>query len=161
MKKFICIIVTLVFVFCFSACGGNSEEKTTSAPAPELSIEQLAAAVSSGNGAVIDKMEGERYSYFAYVDEVDSQSFIECYMHHLNNSVYDYDYGIKINEINLSLSYYLNGDYDSQQEQMVLSLEQGDKIYFEGTLDDILTYNGMVSLIFKDVCLSEQNEVAQ
>lgn len=158
MKRIFCLIMVLIFCFLFSACGGNTEEETTtSAPAPDLSIEQIADALSTGNGAVIDKLEGERYSYFAYVYEVDSRSSIDCYMHHLNNSAYDYDYGIKINSIGLSLS----NEYDEQQEKMILDLREDDKIYFEGMLTEIYFYNGMVNLLFDDVRLTEQNQATQ
>ncbi len=157
-KKVICIIMSFIFAFSFSACSGKeSQEETTSAPAPDLSIEQIADALSTGNGAVIGRLEGKRYTYFAYVYEVDSRSSIDCYMHHLNNSVYDYDYGIKINSIGLSLS----NEYDEQQEKIILNLREDDKIYFEGMLTEIYFYNGMVNLLFDDVRLIEQNQATQ
>ena len=129
-KKVICIIMSFVFVFSFSACSGNGkEETTTSAPASEFPIDKLTEAHLSGNGAVYDtcvsELVNERYIMtHAKVYKVESRTRIGC-----GYSLYDDHWPLRYGDFKIDIA---DGQYD-----IISTLQDDDIIVFEGVLKHI------------------------
>lgn len=159
-KKVICIIMSFIFAFSFSACSGNGKEETTSVPASEFPIDKLTEAHLSGNGAVYDtcvsELVNERYIMtHAKVYEVESRTRVRC-----GYSLYDDDWPLHYNAFTLELPEPHNAI--EGQHEILLTLQKDDIIVFEGVLKDILIRKSplgdeWVSLDFSDVVIKSVN----
>lgn len=142
----------------FSACGGKGtdEENTTTAVVNEFSMEKLGEAYTSGNGAVYEKfvndLKFKKFNFVAIVDTVEGQMDIKCDAAYYD--VYRNFYGLHVIEINLETTI--------EQEEILMTLKEGDKIEFVGTFDQVWIYGdyNTTTINFTDVIIKTVNGTA-
>ena len=135
MKKIICLMLAIVMIFSFSACGDNSKENEVIKPENEVvelsasTLVELAEAFLSENGAVyqdcIDRICNKNYKYQAEVIKVDNTHRVDGSDAYSND-----DPALESRDI-LVFSVDIDA-YD--QVEVLKTLKEGDIVEFEGEL---------------------------
>ena len=119
MKKFICLLLVLVIIFSFSACGSYEPvEPTTSAPAVEMDLRTINSDFDNNEITARETHEGKRYKIIAKVNRVSE------------------DY-VNVSPLFISGSYSVYLYYNNSQGEFVRNISKDDIITFEGTLTTI------------------------
>ena len=124
IKKSICIILALISVFAFNACG---KKEKTYPPAKEISLATIQTDYEKNKINARETHEGERYRITAYVDDISEEEVVATEL-------------VGINYVEAHLKY-------KEQEDFVRSITTDDTITFEGTLTNM----SFADLTFEDV----------
>ena len=138
IKKLLCIVLALISVFAFNACGKNGTTEEFP-PAEKLHLPTLFDDYYSNHLAADEKYIGNRYRVTTKFDNASEEYVVAGhYQYYPNNRHIDDEVWVDFN-----LKYIKN------QRDAVLGFSEGDSIVFEGTLTraDVYFYD----LAFEDV----------
>ena len=132
IKKLLCVVIALISVFAFNACGKTDsnkekEENTTYPPAKNISIETIHLDYKKNEIVAKETHIGQRYRITSYVNDISEDEVV-------------------VKEL-VDIAYiYVHLKYKDQKD-FVRNITTDNIITFEGTLTD-MNYN---QLTFEDV----------
>lgn len=130
MKKLICIIMAMLFVFGFSACSGSNAEteNKTYAPATVMDLNTIFADFYNNEMKAKETHEGQRYRITATATDITENSVTVT-----EDIKHPYSVG----------SFRITLYFDESQIDFIKSLSRGNTVTFEGTLTDLQDGNWM------------------
>lgn len=128
IKKLLCIVLALISVFAFNACGKTDsnkekEEDTTYAPATAMELNTIYADFYDNELNAKESHEGQRYKITATATEITETHII------VTEKI--------VHPACLTGSFRVTVNFDESQLEFVKTLSRGNTVTFEGTLSNL------------------------
>lgn len=127
-KKTLCIILALISILAFNACGNEEKEKTY-APATAMELNTIYADFYDNELNAKESHEGQRYKITATATEI-TETYIIVTEEIVHPSGSRGSFRVKVN-------------FNESQIEFVKTLSRGNTVTFEGTLSNLQSGNWM------------------